>query len=210
MVAESLFAGVRFRPGVASVVLGLPLTELRDQRVALPDVWSREVRRPHRRSARGPALTVGGGRELERRVPAGAGPAPVPDPLVQAAITEIVGRPGPAVGHLPDQLGVTERTLRRRVSSAVGYGPKGPGRIVRFRRFLAAAHDQPGRGFAALAAGVGYADQAHLSRECRELAGVTPGELLRDPRCPIRSRRPRHGGAILRATRRSTPGGHPS
>lgn len=31
---------------------------------------------------------------------------------------------------------------------------------------------------AGLAVDVGYADQAHLSRECARLTGLTPGELL--------------------------------
>jgi AraC-like DNA-binding protein len=31
---------------------------------------------------------------------------------------------------------------------------------------------------AGLAVDVGYADQAHLSRECLRLAGVTPSQLL--------------------------------
>jgi AraC-like DNA-binding protein len=51
-------------------------------------------------------------------------------------------------------------------------------RVVRFRRFIAAAHEQPAAGLAQLAAEVGYADQSHLNRECRELAGATPSELL--------------------------------
>jgi AraC-like DNA-binding protein len=30
-----------------------------------------------------------------------------------------------------------------------------------------------------VAADAGYADQAHLTRECRRLTGLTPGELRR-------------------------------
>jgi AraC-like DNA-binding protein len=35
-----------------------------------------------------------------------------------------------------------------------------------------------GDGLAALAFAAGYADQAHLTRECRRLAGRTPAELV--------------------------------
>ena len=76
------------------------------------------------------------------------------------------------------------RQLRRRCHAAVGYGPKTLQRVLRFRRFVSridaglpsgqAAHD-----LAALAVQVGYADQAHLTRECRALAGLTPAALAR-------------------------------
>ena len=48
---------------------------------------------------------------------------------------------------------------------------------MRFRRFLALG-EAGGGGLATLAAVAGYADQAHLNRECRRLAGRTPAELV--------------------------------
>jgi transcriptional regulator GlxA family with amidase domain len=71
---------------------------------------------------------------------------------------------------------VSERQLRRRFLDAVGYGPKTLARVLRFQHFL-----QLGSGpgdLARLAFAAGYADQAHLTRECRRLAGRTPAELL--------------------------------
>jgi AraC-like DNA-binding protein len=61
----------------------------------------------------------------------------------------------------------------------VGLGPKLVQRIGRLQRFLALAESQghPYR-LAWLAQAAGYADQAHLNREVRALAGVTPRELL--------------------------------
>jgi AraC-like DNA-binding protein len=54
-------------------------------------------------------------------------------------------------------------------------------RVLRFQRFLHLAH-LAGSGAAVtladLAAGAGYADQAHLARECRRLAGLPPSGLL--------------------------------
>ena len=71
---------------------------------------------------------------------------------------------------------MSERQLRRRFADAVGYGPKTLARVLRFQRFLALA----GRGddLAGLAFEAGYADQAHLTRECRRLSGRTPAELV--------------------------------
>jgi hypothetical protein len=51
-------------------------------------------------------------------------------------------------------------------------------RVLRFRRFLAAAGRTERPDLAALAVTTGYADQAHLTRECNELAGTTPARLL--------------------------------
>jgi len=51
--------------------------------------------------------------------------------------------------------------------------------VLRFRRFVSWADaGAPGGDLASAAAGLGYADQAHLTRECARLAGVTPAALL--------------------------------
>jgi hypothetical protein len=51
--------------------------------------------------------------------------------------------------------------------------------VLRFRRFVAwAGAGAPGGDLAFAAARLGYADQAHLTRECARLAGVTPAALL--------------------------------
>jgi AraC-like DNA-binding protein len=77
-------------------------------------------------------------------------------------------------------MGLSDRQLRRRVEEAVGYSPRTLARILRFQRFLSAARASgPGRHLARLAADAGYADQAHLTRESREFAGLPPAEFLR-------------------------------
>jgi methylphosphotriester-DNA--protein-cysteine methyltransferase len=68
--------------------------------------------------------------------------------------------------------------LRRALHTEVGLGPKTFQRIGRLQRFLALAEAGPGQGLAVLAAEAGYADQPHLSRETRALAGLTAVELL--------------------------------
>ena len=80
------------------------------------------------------------------------------------------------MAELGRRSGLSERQLRRRFVDAVGYGPKTLARVLRFQRFLAlAAH---GRDLGASALDAGYADQAHLTRECRRLSGRTPAELV--------------------------------
>ena len=73
-------------------------------------------------------------------------------------------------------LGLSERQLHRRCVAAVGYGPVLLRRVLRFRRFVSRIDAGGASGdLAGLAAEAGYADQAHLTRESRELAGLPPG-----------------------------------
>jgi AraC-like DNA-binding protein len=77
-------------------------------------------------------------------------------------------------------LAISASQLRRRCLAAVGTGPKALQRTLRFQGFLALVQSAQGGGLAALAAEAGYADHAHLSRECVRLTGVPPSALLAD------------------------------
>jgi AraC-like DNA-binding protein len=83
--------------------------------------------------------------------------------------------PATPVPALAAAVGLGERQLRRRFDAAVGYGPKMLARVARFRRALALV--RAGEPPAAAAYEAGYADQAHMTREMRALAGRTPAAL---------------------------------
>ena len=86
--------------------------------------------------------------------------------------------PRARVGDLAEELGVSDRQLRRRFDVAVGYGPKTLQRVLRFRRFLARVYAAPADvDLATLAFDAGYADQSHLTRETAALSGLTPAAL---------------------------------
>ena len=74
---------------------------------------------------------------------------------------------------------MSERQLRRRFVAAVGYSPKMFRRTLRFQKLLALAKaSAPVRlGHVGLLAG--YADQAHMTREVGEFAGVDTFESPR-------------------------------
>lgn len=174
-------AGLRLRPGVAGSVLGLPAAELRDLRAPLPTLWGRdaallEERIASAEPARRRLLLEEAIRPLAR--------AARPDELVLAGLEQL-GRPGSSVAELSRTLALSERALRRRFDHAIGYGPKRLDRILRFRRFLQRAALPRPDGLAAAAAALGYADQAHLTRECRDLAGLTPAELVERAARPL-------------------------
>ncbi len=170
--AQGPWAGLRFYPGTAPALLGVPAAELRDRRVYLTDLWpAARARRLTARVNAAPDPATG----LEEAALAQAADRGPPDPLPVRIVAALdAGRP---VSATADALGVGARTLHRRSLAAFGYGPKTLARVLRLQRALALARD--GTPLAETAALTGYADQAHLARDVRELAGVTPGELLR-------------------------------
>jgi transcriptional regulator GlxA family with amidase domain len=104
-----------------------------------------------------------------------------PDPLVREAARQLQ-RPNAKVERLADTLGVSERQLRRRCHAAAGYGPKTLQRVLRFRHALDTLDAQSDPDLARVALTAGYADQAHLTRECTRLAGLPPAALVRERR----------------------------
>jgi AraC-like DNA-binding protein len=169
----SVLVGARLPPGAGGPALGLPLSELRNQRVDIVDL--------RRELARRLPATLAPAEALERLV-AGVGElvsAGPPDALVQHA-THLLDEPDARVESLVRELGVSERQLRRRFLVAVGYGPKMLHGVLRFRRFLGRIDGGfPQGGLAQIAQDAGYADQAHLTRESTRLAGLPPAALLR-------------------------------
>ena len=170
--------GVRFRLCLAGAALGLPAGEFLDGNAPVAELW-------------GPAyderVAAGGVAELVQIVRERLAGVPVDDVARAAAL--VMARPGARVDTLA--FGLSERQLRRRFVDAVGYGPR------RSRGFGASSASwglgaQRAGDLARLAFSAGYADQAHLTRETRRLAGRTPA-------------RARHlaGGRGRRATRRS-------
>jgi AraC-like DNA-binding protein len=186
--------GVRFRPGHGGPALALPLSELRDKRVELADVLSAVA-------GAGPALAVRRvSAELGATALAGDGLAGDRDTPAQALslALDLAGRliadqePDPAIARaalllrdpaaraeaVAAETGLSERHFRRRFQAAAGYGPKTLHRVLRFQCFVRALDAAAGvPDLATVAAEAGYADQAHLTRECRALTGMTPTAL---------------------------------
>ena len=171
LAPRTRIVGVRLRPGAAGTVLGLRAGELRDAAPDARDVLSRdEVERvldalhagndPH-------AILLAA---IECR-----GTAADPDLLVRAAVAAL-DRPHARVEALAAELGLSARQLQRRVTDAVGYGPKTLARVLRFRRLQAL----PAGPLVELALEAGYADQAHMTSEVTDLAGIPPVRFLKD------------------------------
>ena len=167
--------GFRFSPGAASLWLGVPALELVGARVPLDVFWGPDARRIGEWAGGAPD-PEGIVRRLEAALARRAEGVRTPDPSAAYLRRRLENTPAlqtDGVRQLSAELGVSERTLRRRCHEAFGYGPKTLQRIVRFQRFLELARERDGL-VADLANEVGYADQAHLTREARRMAGMTP------------------------------------
>ena len=176
--AGTTLVGLRFRPEVAERVFGVPAHELADRHVLLDRLWNRQ------------AVTETSERLLERRTTAGqvavaqaflasrrhaiASPAP----LIQRAMSLLVAARQDRIERVAKSIGISERHLHRSFLASVGYSPKLFQRILRFQRLLTLAKVDSSTRLGHLALSAGYADQAHMTREVGEFAGVTPSAVL--------------------------------
>lgn len=170
-------SGLRFRPGAVGRIFGAPAGALVDQQVPVGDLLGRTAEAELDDAVSSASDGPGRLRTLERFLRGRLRDAEA-DPMAHAAA--LLGRIPDPIGRLGDvasHLGVSPRNFRRRFAESVGYGPAFFTRIVRLQRFVGEATQRPDDPLVALAADTGYADQAHLSRDCRELAGMAPRAL---------------------------------
>jgi len=162
--------GAQLRPGVAELLLGVPAIELAGHHTRLDDIWGAAAAELRER------LVLAG--DANRRLD-----------LFEAALVARLPRVRalhPAVAHalaqfaaiddvatVVDEVGYSHRRFIAVFRTAVGLAPKLYCRVQRLQRAIAR---MPSGSLADIAAGAGFSDQAHLTREFRELAGVSPGE----------------------------------
>jgi AraC-like DNA-binding protein len=173
-----VLAGLRLRPGMAAAVLGRPVGEFTDQQVLLDSILGvRDFLMAEKVLA---AATPGQRVAALQNVLTGY--LADTDPLIDTAVTRAIGmmrrHPDRPVSSLAVAVDLSERQLRRRFETAVGYGPKRFGRILRFQRLLDLIHTRGARiRWAELAVEAHYADQPHMINECLALAGMSPTAL---------------------------------
>jgi AraC-like DNA-binding protein len=173
--------GVRFRPGAAPSVLGMPATELVDLAVGADELWGDAALALGERIAASASPQEAAG-ALEREILARTLVTEDPDPIATEAVRHLLPWQVSEVTSLTTSLYISERQLRRRCLAAIGLAPKALHRMLRFQGFLALAgqREHPSGELALLAAEAGYADQSHLTRESMRLSGLPPRALLRE------------------------------
>jgi AraC-like DNA-binding protein len=172
---------VDFTPIGAYRFFALPMRELAGQTVALDEVGgfddlTDQLYDAPDWGARFALLD----RFVRRRLAAAAAPS---SPIAWAWRRLVASGGRVKVRALASEIGWSRKHLAQRFSIEVGAGPKTAGRILRFagaRRSIDARTRAGPMDWADLAADWGYADQAHLIREFRTMAGVTPADYARD------------------------------
>ncbi|AKS32346.1 helix-turn-helix domain-containing protein [Mycolicibacterium goodii] len=155
--------GLRFRPGALPRLLGVPAAELRNIRVDVGDLRTL----PRFDSLETLAMALIADR-----------PRAETAPWSTAALRHVTRRfaDGATVDDVAHDLGCSARTLHRHCLRVYGYGPAMLRRVLRFRRAVGLLGG--GAALSTVAAASGYADQPHLHREVRALAGVGVRQLL--------------------------------
>jgi AraC-like DNA-binding protein len=160
------FVGLRFHPGVLPRLLRVPASEVRNERVPLAELQGGLPRR-------GSLTEIAAALASEQ-------PRPETAPWSLALLNHVTARlaAGSAVADVARDIGWSARTVQRHCAAIYGYGPATLRRILRFRRAVRLL--DVGLPYGEVAARAGYADQPHLHREARELAGVPLASLRQD------------------------------
>lgn len=171
--------GVRFRPGAAGAFLDERLDTLCDREVALDALWGRLAAELEDALASAPLhdRVRRAERVLLGRVRA---PRADDDTVARAVALMRRARGGVAVRDVAAALGVGERRLERAFARHVGLAPKALARVVRLQHAVRIIQRGAPRPWTAVAYDAGYADQPHLVREFRALAGITPAAYARE------------------------------
>jgi AraC-like DNA-binding protein len=170
---HSEVVAVRFRPGAAFPFLGLPVAALTDRVAPASELGLRWA------DGLGEDETALGRLELAllQRLP------PV-DHLTDHAVKALLSPVPPSIDELARALGCTRQHLARTFRQRVGVSPKQLGRVARMQRAtlqLQRRRRSPPGSLAQVAATLGYFDEAHMDRDFRALAGVTPGTAAGAP-----------------------------
>jgi AraC-like DNA-binding protein len=172
--------GVHLRPGYAGVILGVPPGELTDRHVDLEALWGRRARELRERLC--DATTT----HQRFAILEAALASRLDERHVHPAITyalDALARPEARVRDIAKSLGFSQRRLIELFTARVGLTPKRFARVLRFHRAAALARNAE-FDWTRVAHECGYYDQAHLIRDFRELAEVTPTDLFRASRHP--------------------------
>lgn len=189
LTGDGWAVGVRFRPAAGRLVAGLPMTEFTDRHVELAEVLG----------PAGPAVTESIRSVMTQAATSGRDPVdahraatehwcavltrflPVDDEgrLINEVVDYVEDHPEVRqVAQVCDHFDMTERRLQRLTQRRIGLSPKW---LIQRRRLQEGSVRlrQPGAAgsLAELATELGYADQAHFTRDFRAVTAMTPGEF---------------------------------
>jgi AraC-like DNA-binding protein len=163
-------AAIRLRPAAARTLLGFSLDEVAGRFIDLDAIF------PSARTVRGRLAEAATDVERIRALEDWLSGFALPEPRLQiAAAVETIIRSGgrASIDGLTALTGVGLRQMERQFREEVGLGPKTFSRIVRLQAALRGIRE--GRPLSEVALSCGYYDQAHMTRDFRQLAAMSPG-----------------------------------
>ncbi len=169
-------------PAGARLLLGLPASAVQGQLISLDDVLGALGRRLYgavAAAAAWPERFAALGRELTGLAAVGADTQPARAEVAHAwSRLTGPGEAAPRVAEVASDVGWSRRHLGEQFRAETGLSPTDVRRLARFERSHAMTRQrvQP---LADVACACGFADQAHMTREWRDLCGYTPGEWIR-------------------------------
>ncbi len=156
---DARFSGIRLWPWAWEAIGGVPCPRFADDWIAIDGALA--------------ALTEG---DIPARLSAAL-----------AGVESQIGRAilaSRSVAGLCAATGLSHRSLQRWFAAHIGLPPRSYLRIIRFRAAMLAVQAS-GEALAGTAADRGYADQAHMARDFRALAGVPPSDARGRARGPF-------------------------
>lgn len=170
---------VHFQPTGFHRLFHVPMTHLTDQAPEAAMVVGRGIQQVHDSVAASPgrrAMVARVEAFLQSRVDASLPHHPVAD----AATCILRGTGATDIRGIAGEHALNTRQLQRRFQEQIGVSPRAFRRIARFERALRSKHHEPARSWAEVASDSGYFDQMHLVRDCHQLGGGPPSELIRE------------------------------
>jgi AraC-like DNA-binding protein len=168
---QRCLVSVDFKLGGATAFFRAPLSEARDELVELDHVWGFDgaLLRERLLEAPTPAAKL---RVLDTALLEHLVRPDEPDRAI--ALAASLFERGASVTQVSSCVGLLPKTLVRRFRALVGLSPKRFSRVRRLQRVVASIREPGDVDWCEMAAVHGYADQAHLVHDFRELTGITP------------------------------------
>ncbi|ACY16813.1 helix-turn-helix transcriptional regulator [Haliangium ochraceum] len=175
---DERIAAVRFRPGGATPFLRIAAGALSD-RAATPEElgleWLARARGWH-------ALDlVHAVEHLQTLLLSRLAVTAPPHPAVVHAARALLAPAPPRIAALERELGWSRQHLARLFQGHVGLRPKQFARVARMQRAVVLLQRRDGPALAEIALRLGYADQAHMHRDLRQLVGLSPAAVRAAP-----------------------------
>ncbi len=173
---ETFAVGVVGTPVGCEALFGIRPSRLRGRAVDLETIW------PAAAQLRSELLSASGPEEMLNIVEAHL--AATYDPSIpgldrcRQAVSMLEGRSTQPIADIAAELGISHGHLDREFTRIVGMSPRALARLLRLRRLLSGIDVQSEVGWADLAIGLGWFDQAHFIRDFKRHTGVTPSRYL--------------------------------